>query len=61
MLHSGMVTMYVRRKEPLKGLRHKAIPTGAGRAVFDKNEKFLVRYTDASGKFVWSQPNEGQK
>src|SRR5258708_1471753 len=51
-----MAKVYVRRKEPGKGWRYKAIPTGGGRRpVFDKDAKFHVRYADAAGKFVWSQ------
>ena len=51
-----MAKVYIRRKEPGKGWRYKAIPTGAGRRpVFEPGAKFHVRYPDASGKFVWSQ------
>jgi integrase len=51
-----MARIYVRRKEPGKGWRYKAIPEGGGRRpVFDSESKFHVRYPDASGKFVYSQ------
>ena len=51
-----MARIYVRRKEPGKGWRYKAIPEGAGRRpVFDSEAKFHVRYPDATGKFVYSQ------
>jgi integrase/recombinase XerD len=51
-----MARVYIRRKEPGKGWRYKAIPTGAGRRpAFEAGAKFHVRYPDASGKFVWSQ------
>jgi integrase/recombinase XerD len=50
-----MAKIYIRRKEPGKGWRYRAVPkigrlpqTGAG-------VKFHVRYRDAGGKFVWSQ------
>jgi integrase/recombinase XerD len=50
-----MARVYLRRKEPGKGWRYKAIPTGGGRRpVFEPGAKFHVRYADASGKFVWS-------
>jgi integrase len=51
-----MARVYIRRKEPGKGWRYKAIPSGAGRRpTFENGAKFHVRYPDASGKFVWSQ------
>jgi integrase len=51
-----MARIYVRRKEPGKGWRYKAIPTGGGRRpVVDSTSKFHVRYADASGKFVYSE------
>ncbi len=51
-----MARIYVRRKEPGKGWRYKAIPEGGGRRpAFDSESKFHVRYPDASGKFVFSQ------
>lgn len=50
-----MARIYIRRKEPGKGWRYKAIPKGAGRRpVVEEGAKFHVRYPDASGKFVWS-------
>jgi integrase/recombinase XerD len=51
-----MARVYIRRKEPGKGWRYKAIPAGAGRRpAFEPGAKFHVRYPDASRKFVWSQ------
>jgi integrase/recombinase XerD len=51
-----MARIYVRRKEPGKGWRYKAIPSGGGRRpVFDSEAKFHVRYPDTSGKFVYSE------
>jgi hypothetical protein len=51
-----MARIYVRRKEPGKGWRYKAVPAGAGRRpTFDSESKFHVRYPDASGKFVYSE------
>jgi integrase len=48
--------IYIRRKEPGKGWRYKAVPKAAGRRpAIDPGAKFHVRYPDASGKFVWSQ------
>jgi integrase/recombinase XerD len=48
--------VYIRRKEPGKGWRYKAVPKGAGRRpVAEPGTKFHVRYADASGKSVWSQ------
>ncbi len=51
-----MARVYIRRKEPGKGWRYKAVPKGAGRRpAVEAGTKFHVRYSDASGKFVWSQ------
>jgi integrase/recombinase XerD len=51
-----MARVYIRRKEPGKGWRYKAVPKGAGRRpTAEPGAKFHVRYSDASGKFVWSQ------
>jgi integrase/recombinase XerD len=51
-----MARVYIRRKEPGKGWRYKAVPKGAGRRpAVEPGAKFHVRYSDASGKFVWSQ------
>ncbi len=51
-----MARIYVRRKEPGKGWRYKAIPKHAGRRpVVEPGAKFHVRYSDAGHKFVWSQ------
>ena len=50
-----MARIYIRRKEPGKGWRYTAVPTGPGRRpAFQPATKFHVRYPDASGKFVWS-------
>jgi integrase/recombinase XerD len=51
-----MARIYIRRKEPGKGWRYKAVPKSAGRRpTIEPGAKFHVRYPDASGKFVWSQ------
>jgi integrase/recombinase XerD len=51
-----MARVYIRRKEPGKGWRYKAVPKGAGRRpTLEPGAKFHVRYPDVSGKFVWSQ------
>src|SRR5277367_3463386 len=51
-----MARVYVRRKEPGKGWRYKAVPKSAGRRpTLEMGAKFHVRFPDASGKFVWSQ------
>lgn len=51
-----MARVYVRRKEPGKGWRYKAVPKSAGRRPsLEPGAKFHVRYPDAEGKFVWSQ------
>ncbi len=51
-----MARVYIRRKEPGKGWRYKAVPKGAGRRpTVEPGTKFHVRYPDGSGKFVWSQ------
>jgi integrase len=51
-----MARVYIRRKEPGKGWRYKAVPKGAGRRpAVEQGARFHVRYPDASGKFVWSQ------
>src|ERR1700720_4767122 len=51
-----MARVYIRRKVPGVGWRYKAVPKGAGRRpVAEPGTKFHVRYSDASGKFVWSQ------
>jgi integrase/recombinase XerD len=51
-----MAKVYIRRKEPGKGWRYKAVPSGAGRRpAFEPGAKFHVRYADATGKFVWSR------
>jgi integrase/recombinase XerD len=54
-----MARIYVRRKEPGKGWRYKAVPKGGGRRpTIEPGTKFHVRYSDSSGKFVWSQAYE---
>jgi integrase/recombinase XerD len=48
--------IYIRRKEPGRGWRYKAVPKAAGRRpTGEPGAKFHVRYPDAFGKFVWSQ------
>jgi integrase len=51
-----MAKIYVRRKEPGKGWRYRAVPKVGRLPQIDPGAKFHVRYKDASGKFVWSQP-----
>jgi integrase/recombinase XerD len=53
----GVAKLYIRRKEAGKGWRYRAIPK-VGRLPQTEGAKFHVRYRDASGKFVWSQPYE---
>lgn len=48
--------IYIRRKEPGKGWRYRAVPKVGRLPQTDPSVKFHVRYRDASGKFVWSQP-----
>ena len=47
--------IYIRRKEPGKGWRCRAVPKVGGRPVAEAGVKFHVRYPDADDKFVWSQ------
>src|SRR5215472_2993703 len=47
--------IYIRRKEPGKGRRHRAVPKVGRRPAAEAGAKFHVRYPDADGKFVWSQ------
>ncbi|HJY86203.1 MAG TPA: tyrosine-type recombinase/integrase [Candidatus Acidoferrales bacterium] len=50
-----MARIYIRRKEPGKGWRYRAVPKGGGRLpTVEPSTKFYVRYPDVSGKFVWS-------
>ncbi|HSY30795.1 MAG TPA: hypothetical protein VLA42_02295, partial [Verrucomicrobiae bacterium] len=60
MLHScynlGVAKIYIRRKEPGKGWRYQPVPQVGRPPQTDVGVKFHVRYRDASGKFVWSQP-----
>jgi hypothetical protein len=51
-----MARIYIRRKEPGKGWRYRAIPKVGRLPQIEAGVKFHVRYRDASGKFVWSQP-----
>jgi integrase len=47
--------VYVRRKEPGKGWRYRSVPK-TGRPPQSDGCKFHVRFRDAAGKYVWSQP-----
>ena len=47
--------IYIRRKEPGTGWRYRAVPKVGRRPVAEAGAKFHVRYSDAAGKFVWSQ------
>ena len=51
-----MAKIYIRRKEPGKGWRYRAVPKTGRPPQTEAGVKFHVRYRDASGKFVWSQP-----
>jgi len=51
-----MAKVYIRRKEPGKGWRYRAVPKVGRLPQIDSSVKFHVRYRDASGRFVWSQP-----
>jgi integrase len=51
-----MAKIYIRRKEPGKGWRYRAVPKVGRLPQAEAGVKFHVRYRDASGKFVWSQP-----
>jgi integrase len=51
-----MAKIYIRRKELGKGWRYRAVPKVGRLPQTDPGVKFHVRYRDASGKFVWSQP-----
>jgi integrase len=51
-----MAKVYIRRKEPGKGWRYRAVPKVGRLPQADPGVKFHVRYRDASGRFVWSQP-----
>jgi len=51
-----MAKVYVRRKEPGKGWRYRAIPKVDRQLQIEPGVKFHVRFKDASGKFLWSQP-----
>jgi len=47
--------VYIRRKEPGKGWRYRAVPKVGRPPQTDESVKFHVRYK-AGGKYVWSQP-----
>ncbi len=51
-----MAKLYIRRKEAGKGWRYKAVPKTGRPLQAEAGVKFHVRFRDASGKFVWSQP-----
>lgn len=51
-----MAKIYIRRKEAGKGWRYRAVPKVGRLPQIDPSAKFHVRYRDAGGKFVWSQP-----
>ena len=51
----GMAKVYIRRKEPGKGWRYRAVPKVGRPLQTESDVKFHVRYRDAGGKFVWSQ------
>src|SRR5271163_2075973 len=51
-----MAKVYIRRKELGKGWRYRAIPKVGRLPQTEAGVKFHVRYRDASGRFVWSQP-----
>jgi len=48
--------IYIRRKELGRGWRYRAVPKTGRPLQTELGVKFHVRYRDASGKFVWSQP-----
>ena len=52
----SVVKIYIRRKEAGKGWRYRAVPKVGRLPQTEAGVKFHVRYRDASGKFVWSQP-----
>jgi integrase/recombinase XerD len=52
----GVAKVYIRRKEPGKGWRYRAVPKTGRPPQIAPGVKFHVRYRDAGGKFVWSQP-----
>ena len=47
--------IYIRRKEPGVGWRYRSVPK-TGRPRQADGAKFHVRYRDAAGKYIWSQP-----
>jgi integrase/recombinase XerD len=53
-----MAKVYIRRKEAGKGWRYRAVPKVGRPLQAEAGVKFHVRYRDAGGKFVWSQPYE---
>jgi integrase len=48
--------VYIRRKEVGKGWRYRAVPKVGRPPQTDASVKYHVRYRDAAGKYVWSQP-----
>jgi integrase/recombinase XerD len=51
-----MAKIYIRRKQPGKGWRYQPVPKVGRPLQTDAGVKFHVRYREALGKFVWSQP-----
>jgi integrase/recombinase XerD len=49
------MSVYIRRKEPGIGWRYRRVPK-TGRPPQSEGCKFHVRFRDAAGKYVWSQP-----
>ena len=56
MLQLWAMRVYIRRKEPGVGWRYRAIPKTGRPPQTDGSVKYHVRYRDAAGKYVWSQP-----
>lgn len=48
--------VYIRRKEPGKGWRYRPVPKVGRPPQSDGPVKYHVRFRDAAGKYVWSQP-----
>jgi len=51
-----MPSVYVRLQIDRKGWRYRAVPPGRGRRPDWVKGPFFVRFTDARGKQVWSEP-----
>ena len=47
--------VYIRRTEPAKGWRYRAVPKVGRRPTAEAAAKFHAGYPDADGKCVWSQ------